>query len=266
MRLAVTAALGVREPDLRAAEDAARRHSLPFVPRHDRPLPEVAAEAGADALAVLGAERVCLFLDGREHRWSAGMGLLRAKRLRAGERDTRDPFLGAAALRPGESVLDCTLGLCADALVASAAVGPSGEVVGLESSPALALLAEEGLRRLPDEAADRIQVRRADAAELLPALPPRSFDLVVFDPMFRHRRAQAPGFDLVRRLGDPRPLAAETLAQARRVARRAVLVKDGTPGWDLARLGLTPLPSSRGAHRLYARLDSTSGLRSRTED
>jgi hypothetical protein len=38
------------------------------------------------------------------------------------------------------------------------------------------------------------------------------------------------------------------------VARRAVIVKDGTPGWDLARLGLAPLPSARGAHRLYARL------------
>jgi 16S rRNA (guanine1516-N2)-methyltransferase len=32
-----------------------------------------------------------------------------------------------------------------------------------------------------------------------------------------------------------------------------VLVKDGTPGWDLARLGLVPLPSARGAKRLYAR-------------
>jgi hypothetical protein len=38
------------------------------------------------------------------------------------------------------------------------------------------------------------------------------------------------------------------------VARRWVVVKDGTPGWDLARLGLTPLPSARGAHKLYARV------------
>jgi len=38
------------------------------------------------------------------------------------------------------------------------------------------------------------------------------------------------------------------------VARRWVVVKDGAPGWDLARLGLTPLPSARGAHRYYARV------------
>jgi hypothetical protein len=253
--LAVTVALDARSPDLRAAQEAAVRHGLPFAPRGGRPLAEVAAEAGAEALAVLGAERVSLFLDGRERRWSAGMGALRARRLREGERATRDSFLEAADLRPGEEVLDCTLGLCADALVAAAAVGPGGRVVGLESSPALALLAEEGLRRLPEEAAGRIEVRRGDADGLLAALPSRSFDLVAFDPMFRHPRAEPPGFDLVRRLGDPRPLSPAALAEARRVARRAVVVKDGTPGWDLARLGLAPLPSARGAHRLYARVE-----------
>jgi 16S rRNA (guanine1516-N2)-methyltransferase len=35
-----------------------------------------------------------------------------------------------------------------------------------------------------------------------------------------------------------------------------VVVKDGAPGWDLARLGLTPLPSARGAHRYYARIET----------
>jgi 16S rRNA (guanine1516-N2)-methyltransferase len=33
-----------------------------------------------------------------------------------------------------------------------------------------------------------------------------------------------------------------------------VVVKDGTPGWDLARLGLSPLPCARWAERLYARV------------
>jgi hypothetical protein len=78
--------------------------------------------------------------------------------------------------------------------------------------------------------------------------------VVVFDPMFRHARAQDPSFELVRRLCDPVPLSPEALARARRVARRCVVVKDGAPGWDLARLGLAPLPSSRGARRIYARV------------
>lgn len=258
MRLAVTTALGAAAAEVAAAGDAAARHGFPFLPRGRRGLAALATAAGAEAVVVVGADRVSLLLDGATRRWDPGMGVLRARRLAGGERrgdPSRDTFLDAARLRPGESVLDCTLGLGADALVAAAAVGSAGRVVGLESSPALALLAELGLARLARvgmPAAARVEVRAADAAQVLAALPDRSFDLVAFDPMFRHPRAQPAGFDLVRRLGDPRPLAPATLARARRVARRGVLVKDGTPGWDLARLGLTPLPSARGAHRLYA--------------
>jgi hypothetical protein len=258
VRLAVTTGLLPGPEDLREAEAAARRHALPLAPRRERPLAEVLASSGAGALLVVGARRAAIFLDGREQEWRPGMAALRLRRLREGERGrrpTRDGFLEAAALRGGEGVLDCTLGLGGDALVAAAAVGPGGRVLGLEASPALAALVAEGLGRLPDEAARRIEVRRAEALEALSALPSGSFDLVAFDPMFRAPRPQAPGFDLVRRLGDPRPLAPAALAEARRVARRAVLVKDGVPGWDLARLGLAPLPGPRGAKRLYARVE-----------
>ena len=254
MRTAVTTVLS---PGPRAAEAAARaaaRHGLPFLPRGDRSLPSLAAEEGADALVVLGSSSG-LWMGGRESRWSPGMGALRAKRLAIGDRTTRDPFLEAAGLLPSETVLDCTAGLGADALVAAGAVGPGGRVVALDSSAALAAWVDEGLRRLADPAARRIELRCEDHAAFLDRCAERSFDAVVFDPMFRHARPQAPGFDPVRRLADPRPLEARAVARARRVARRCVLVKDGSPGWDLARLGLPPLPSRRGAHRLYARLD-----------
>jgi hypothetical protein len=224
----------------------------------------VAAQAGADALLVVSRAGALLWADGAEARWSAGMGFLRARRAlaRLAGRDDpteRDPFLDACALRPGDAVLDATLGLGADALVAAAAVGPEGRVVGLEASRALAAWVAEGLRRLDLAPARRIEVRAGDHREALLALPERSFDVVVFDPMFRHARAEPGGFELVRRLADPRPLAPEVLAVARRVARRWVVVKDGAPGWDLARLGLVPLPSARGAHRYYARLPGSGG-------
>jgi 16S rRNA (guanine1516-N2)-methyltransferase len=193
------------------------------------------------------------------------MGWLRAKRararLRGGVADPtgHDPFLDAAGIREGDAVLDCTLGLGADALVAAVAAGPSGRVLGVEASPALAAWVAEGLRRLGDGAADRVEVQAGDHAAVLSALAPASFDVVVFDPMFRHARAGPAGFDVVRRLADPRPLSPGALREARRVARRWVVVKDGAPGWDLARLGLAPLPSARGAHRYYARVPPVGG-------
>jgi hypothetical protein len=261
VRLAVTTPLHPTPEEEAAARAAAARWAFAYVERGGRGLGRVSADAGADALLVLSATRSVLAFAGTERRWSPGMGVLRARHALARARGmppggptTRDPFLEAAEIRPGDGVLDCTLGLGADALVAAAATGPGGRIVAIEASRPLAAWVAEGLRLLDLEPARRVEVRAGDHTEALALLPERSFDVVVFDPMFRHARAEPPGFDAVRALADPRPLSRDALERARRVARRWVVVKDGAPGWDLARLGLTPLPSARGAHRYYARL------------
>lgn len=260
VRLAITTPLHPDPAEVEAALEAAHRYGLPYVARAGRALSRVISEVGAEGALVLSKTRAVLSREGAEKAWSPGMGALRLKRYldaRTGRRvdpTTRDPFLEAAGIRPGDLVLDCTTGLAADALLAAAASGPFGRVLGLESSQALAAWTGEGLRRYPQEAARRVEVRAADHREFLRTAAPRSFDVVLFDPMFRHARAEPSGFEVVRRLSDPRPLSQEALLGARRVARRWVLVKDGAPGWDLARLGLTPLESARGAHRYYARV------------
>lgn len=261
MRIAVTTSLHPSSEEAAAARAAATRWGVAFVERERRSLEEVGGGGRVDGLLVLTRRKASLVMKGGAADWSPGMGALRAKRVarrlaRAlpSEGPDRDPFFEAAGIRPGDAVLDCTLGLGADALVAAVGAGPGGRVVGIERSVALAAWVGEGLARSAYPGAERIEVRAGDHAALLASLPDRSFDVVCFDPMFRHARAEPGGFDVVRALADGRPLAAEAVADARRVARRWVLVKDGAPGWDLARLGLTPLPSARGAHRYYARL------------
>lgn len=253
MRIAVTTPLAGAPRDLEQARSAAARHGLALEPRGGRSLDALAAACGAEAVLVVSAERAWLWAGGVARAWEPGMAALRLRRHEAGERATRDAFLEAAALRPGDAVLDATLGLGMDAFVAAGVIGPGGHVVGVEASPALAAFVSEGLRRHPSAAARRIEVVAGDAAEVLARLPARSFDVVVFDPMFRRPRAAGAAFDLVRRLGSPAPLSPDTLARARRVARRHVVVKDGAPGRDLARLGLAPLPCARWAKRLHAR-------------
>ena len=202
MRLAVTTPFRPTPEALSAARDAALRRALPFQPRATRSLDEVAADAGADALLVLGGF-ASLWVAGAEQRWHPGMGGLRAKRFLAGERITGDSFLEAARLRPGDAVLDCTLGLGADALVAAAAVGPGGRVVGLEGSPAAGRLGRRGVR--PPPRRGRRPASRsiaADHATWLRSPPDRaastwwSSTRCSATPARRRR-----GFDLLRRLG-----------------------------------------------------------------
>jgi len=177
------------------------------------------------------------------------MGFLRLVRARQGE---TDPLVRAAELREDDEVLDATLGLAGDALVAAHAT--QARVIGLEASPVLAAFVTAGLRRLlvPGRvAAGHIEVRCADHRAALREMPDRSVDVVLFDPMFRSAAQSGALFGLVRTLAEHAPLAPETLREARRVARRGVLVKDAPPGHELARLGLTPLPSRRSPRIVF---------------
>ena len=231
------------------ARELAERFGLDAEARADRVIPELVEAAGGAPVLVLGKGRADLMHRGRAFRASVGMGLLRLVRARQGE---VDPLVRAAELHAGDEVLDATLGLAGDALIAAHATGT--RVIGLEASPVLAAFVTAGLRRLlvPGRAAaGRIEVRCVDHRAALREMPDRSVDVVLFDPMFRTAGESGALFDLVRKLAEHAPLAPETLREARRVARRGVLVKDAPPGHELARLGLIPLPSRRSPRIVF---------------
>ena len=237
------------------AESLAARCGLRCVPRAGRALHEVLAEAGEAPVLVLAARRADLYEGGKSFRATAGMAFLRVLRARKAQ---PDPLVKAAGLRPGDRVLDATLGLGGDALVAAAA---GAQVVGLEANGLLAAFTSAALERLPGhgrEPASRIEVRHADHRAVLRDAPAGAFDVVLLDPMFRRAGDAGPLFALLRAHAEHAPLTRETLEQARRVARRGVLVKDAFPGHELRRLGLVPLPARRSATICFAWLPSTS--------
>jgi hypothetical protein len=85
-------------------------------------------------------------------------------------------------------------------------------------------------------------------------MPAASVDVVLFDPMFGRALAAQPGFEMLRRLANPSPLRADVLAEARRVARRVVLVKAARYTPMLRSLGLQPEHASRSAPVVWARI------------
>jgi 16S rRNA (guanine1516-N2)-methyltransferase len=235
------------------ARELAERFGLEAQPRADRVIPELVDAAGGAPVLVLGKARADLVYRGRTFRASVGMGFLRLVRARRGE---LDPLVRAAGLVSGDEVLDATLGLAGDALIAAHATGT--RVIGLEASPVLAAFVTAGLRRLlvPGRVvAERIEVRCADHRAALREMPSRSVDVVLFDPMFRSAGEAGPLFDLVRAFAEQAPLDPASLREARRVARRGVLIKDAPPGAELARLGLEPLPSRRSARIVFGWAD-----------
>ena len=245
------------EPELaRRAQLAAAEAGVPYLERtHKRPLASMLADT-AEALIVFESDAVSLVDAQGSLRFSPGLAHLRIKQLDAGVLE--DMLLRISGLREGERVLDCTLGLAADAQVAARLVGPSGAVTALEKSPALYLLARHGLETLPRHPRScAIQVVHADAHQYLHSLPAGTFDVVLFDPMFERQRKSSIAFETLRRHADYAPLTRETVAEAQRVARRAVVIKGSRYSSDFKKLGIRPEPARPNATVLWAKLPGT---------
>ncbi len=240
--------------DLAEAHELADRFGLRAEHRAGRSVAAVLSEARGAPVLVLAGRRADLYEGGRVFRASVGMAFLRVLRMRRGE---VDPLPAAAELRAGDRVLDATLGLGGDALVAAQATGE--RVIGLEKDGLLAAFTQAGLRRLQKhgrEPGRLIDVRCADHRDFLQAQPDCSFDVVLLDPMFRRAGDAGPLFDLLRTHAEHARLDAETLREARRVARRGVLVKDAASGLELGRLGLVPKLTRRSAAIAFGWADS----------
>ena len=170
------------------------------------------------------------------------MSYVRVKRLRKGE---PDPLVQLAGVRPGDAVLDCTAGLAGDSIVFSYACGAQGSVTALESEPVLHAIVREGLQSYEsplqdvNEAFRRIRTVREDHASYLAAQPDNSYDIVYFDPMFRDPVHESSSISPLRGLANHDALNEDIVREARRVARRAVMLKESNNSPEFERLGFT---------------------------
>jgi hypothetical protein len=206
----------------------------------------------ADAFLVLGGAGWTLVDAAGVLQVSPGLAMLRRKRL-LDPQAFPDQLLRHAQITPGERIVDGTLGLGADARVLATATGARGRVIGLEASLPLAALLSQGIVHeppWPDTAP--IDIVHTNAGDWLAAQPPASVDLIYFDPMFERAKSAPAAFSMLRRYAEARPLTVELVAQARRVARRMVLVKSEDPRL-FPTLGLEPLAPISGSTLYWGR-------------
>jgi 16S rRNA (guanine1516-N2)-methyltransferase len=165
---------------------------------------------GVDLLYIVGAERD--ELSNGEQKLFVHRGLP-AKYLPS------NPLLRALEPKPGQTIVDATLGLASDALVIAST---GARVVGIEADPLLYSLAERGLAELAAEvpAAAAIDLCLGASEIELAKLDP--VDAVYIDPMFDEPRRAAVGFELLRRRAH-RSDRNQLLAAAQSVATRVVM-------------------------------------------
>ena len=241
----VTTSLRSAPDDVAVASRFALEIDGTYVPRETKALSELYAECNVTQLVVIERRQPIVYQGDNRFFFHRGMAELRILNfIRSGH----DPMIAAMGLEPGMSVLDCTLGLAADALVAAFAAGDTGQVHGLEASTLVATLTQWGLTDLCTEGADaraetkqaaaRIHVINEDHQHFLTELPANSFDVVYFDPMFRRPKPASVGIQPLRIFADTSPLTREAIQQAQRVARTRVVIKEAHGCQEFNRLGI----------------------------
>jgi len=220
---------------LEDATQLAAELNVPIFPRRTVTLTRIFQETNAARLLVLGPDRWTLHDHkmGIEYFYHPNMIQVRWQNLDHGDRDL---FAESTQLKTGDSILDCTVGFAAEAILASRLVGPSGLVIGRESVPELAAITRNGVATFKmqskgiEEAMRRINIVTADYRDYLPNCATSSIDVVYFDPFFP---ARMPGSENsvgpLHHFGNTSPLGALSVTEARRVARRRVVIKH--PFW-----------------------------------
>jgi len=200
-----------------------------FEPRKKRSVRKMSQAFQANII-VAGKNRYDYYAYGAEEPFffHPNSAAFRLKRIARGE---AEPFLEAAQLQLGDTVLDCTLGLAADAMLAAYTVGEKGRIVGLEANPNVAFIVGQGMQtydttELPLTACMRqIEVVQSEAVRYLQTLPANAFDVVYMDPMFEEVIEESNNFEALRLAGEHVTLTDEWVQEAKRVARKRVVLK-----------------------------------------
>ena len=257
--LAIVTTIRKVTPQLEAqAKQFADMLHTQYVLRQNLGLNKLKDKYNDDTILVVKNDKLILDLPEGEMFFHPNMAQIRIKRLRYGGKDN---MLEAMQIQKGMKILDCTLGFAADAIVSGYGVGEGGTVVGLEINPLIALIVREGLKTyLPTNydlkyAMDNIQVVNQDYLTYLKQQPDNAFDVVYFDPMFRHPLTDSKNLNPLRQLADKDPLSLEALNEAKRVAKYRIVFKENSRSLEFARLGFTKICGGKYAPIHYGVLE-----------
>ena len=234
-----------------------------YAPRRDLGLPHLFRDRPQAERALLVQTHRLLLVTrtGDELFYHPNMAFLRLGNLLRGGRDL---LIEAAALQPGDRVLDATLGYAAEAILCAHTVGEAGQVDGIEAVPELGIVVREGLQTVTtahrplNDAMRRVRVvHLGHHLQFLRDCPDGSYDVVCFDPFFDEILPDSETFVPLRRFGEHSALLPEAVAEARRVARRRVVVKSVRWADTLSDLGITRRYDSRSGKVAYGVLSGS---------
>ncbi len=221
---------------------------LEYIPRRSSSLAKLAAEHGAEGVIVWESEGPILYVANEKLFFHPSMAKVRIAEYRKKGRE--DLLIQACQLNKGDSFLDCTLGMGADAIVA-AYFSETGKITGLEYQSAVAQVISWGMKlyqgNMPwlNQAINRVEVINSDHKNYLHQQADGSYDIVYFDPMFTKPLLRSQPISPLRKLANHDALDRDIIKEACRVARKRVVLKTLLAGFEFERLGFKKIKGSK---------------------
>jgi hypothetical protein len=238
----VTTASRFNSEIVKEAIKAADELDIPFHPRDGYSIKGLMERLSSTASMVIGKERIELYFKNKEYPFffHPNSASFRIKRLVKGE---KDPFIEAAGLTEGMSLLDCTMGLGSDSIVASFVAGKRGRILAAEGNRYLHFIVKKGLQSWNSEKMDmnepmrRIELLHTTYQELLKKLPENTVDVVYIDPMFEETITESNGIEALRELALYGGLTKDVIQEAKRVAKKRIVLKEHYKSTRFTELG-----------------------------
>jgi len=244
-----------REHLIALAQKISTEIKINYIPRGNLSLENIKLKYGLAHLIVVREDKIIV---DDQYFFHPGMAVPRIKMLKKGE---TDPMIQAMDIKEGDSVLDCTLGMANDAIVAGFTVGAKGTVVGIESSPIIYMVTKWGLANYQrgskdsQKAMQNIKVINADYRNYLEELSEDSFDVVYFDPMFDVPLLRSSGIKGLRSFANYDKLSRDIIKRAIRVAKKRVVIKEWKFGHLLEELAVDEIIGGKYSKVKYGVFD-----------
>jgi len=229
MNTVVTTAGRTNEEYILKSKEISKVLNFTYLRRQKKSVSTIQQEQHANVL-VVSKERLELYPYGSisPFFFHPNSAAFRMKRLINGELDS---FLEATRLEEGDHFLDTTAGLCSDSIIAAFAVGENGVVHACEKEPIIAYIVSVGLKNYESnndalgKSMRSIHLIHQDAIDYMKTIPSNSYDVVYLDPMFDEIIEESSNFQVLRKIGVDDILSEVWVAEAKRLARRSVVLK-----------------------------------------
>lgn len=203
------------------AQEIAEQLNLDYQDRRKRSVQSILAKTEADAVLVVYQDQLVLEeKTGQKLFFHPDTAVLRIK-------SGRDPLLELLG-SDKQTVLDCTMGLASDSIVLASA---GHQVTALESSQLIHFIVSKGLKEFDsgkeviNQAMRSIQTIWTDSLTYLKEQIDKSVDVIYFDPMFSEEIKESQNLSGLSGLADRSRLTEEIVSEAKRVARKKLIIK-----------------------------------------